>query len=91
MEQRGAKNIITTSDKFTTPNGAEGVKTFGTMDTPIREGSEKKIKVNYNIFTFSANNKVLQQIIMIWRQDDEYLEKIVERMENSIELQAKIE
>ena len=91
LEQRGAKNIIITSDKFTTPNGAEGVKTFGTMDIPIREGSEKSIKVNYNIFTFSANNKVLQQIIMIWRQDDEYLEKIVERMENSIELQAKTE
>ena len=91
LEQRGAKNIITTSDKFTTPNGAEGLKTLGTMDIPIREGSDKKVKVNYNIFTFSGNNKVLQKIIMIWRQDDEYLEKIVERMENSIELQAKTE
>ena len=91
LEQRGAKNIITTSDKFTTPNGAEGLKTLGTMDIPIREGSDKKVKVDYNIFTFSGNNKVLQKIIMIWRQDDEYLEKIVERMENSIELQAKTE
>ena len=91
LEQRGAKNIITTSDKFTTPNGSEGLKTLGTMDIPIREGSDKKVKVDYNIFTFSGNNKVLQKIIMIWRQDDEYLEKIVERMENSIELQAKTE
>ena len=89
MESRGAKNILTKDDKFTTPNGAEGVKTHGTMDFPLKEGSEKEVKVNYYLFTFTSENKVLQQIIFIWRQNDDYTDKIVERMENSIELQQK--
>lgn len=91
LEQRGAKNIITTSNKFSTPNGAEGIKTDGTMDVPIKEGSEKIVKVNYNIFIFSGDSKVLQQIILIWRENDDYLERIVERIESSIELQVKTE
>lgn len=91
MESRGAKNIITKDDQFTTPNGAKGVKTHGTMDFPIKEGSDRHIKANYNLFTFSAENKVLQQIIFIWRQNDNYTDNIVERMENSIELQPKTE
>lgn len=91
MEAKGAKNILSTSDKFTTPNGAEGIKTTGTMDVPISEGSNSLFDANYNIFTFSSNAKVLQQIVFIWRQDDEYTNKVVERMQSSIELQTKKE
>ena len=91
MEARGAKNIITKDDKFTTPNGAVGVKTHGTMDFPIKEGSDNYINANYYLFTFTAEKKVLQQIIFIWRQNDEYTDQIVERMENSLELQQKAE
>lgn len=91
MEAKGAKNILSNSDKFTTPNGAEGIKTTGTMDVPMTEGSDRLFDANYDIFTFSSNNKVLQQIIFIWRKNDEYTDTIVERMQNSIELQAKTE
>ena len=70
MEAKGAKNIVTLNDKFTTPNGAEGVKTNGTLDLPIKEGSDSYFDANYNIFTFSAENKVLQQVLIIWRQND---------------------
>lgn len=91
MEARGARNIITKDDKFTTPNGAVGVKTHGTMDFPIKEGSDTYINANYYLFTFTAEKKVLQQIIFIWRQNDEYTDQIVERMENSLELQQKTE
>ncbi|WP_452602845.1 BatD family protein [Pontimicrobium sp. MEBiC06410] len=89
FEQQGVQNIILNKDKFTTPNGAEGVKTTGSGDFPtLIEGNTEKGK--FTLFTFSSEN-VLQQIIMTWRHDDTYADQIVERMINSIELKPKEE
>lgn len=91
FEEKGAKNIITKNDKFTTPNGAEGLKTHGTMQMPEEEGSTNYIDSYYTMLSFTSNNQVIQQVIITWRKDDEYTDETVQRITNSIELQEKIE
>ncbi|WP_347923424.1 hypothetical protein [Pontimicrobium sp. SW4] len=87
FENRGAKNIITKSEQFITPNGQEGIKTFGTADFVTEKGSEER--GNYVILGFTTQN-LLQEVILVWKKDDVYADQIMERILNSIEL-IKIE
>lgn len=86
LESKGARNILTKNEKFTTPNGAEGIKTHGTLEYPIIENSDKYINGKYTSLSFTSDNKVIQQIILTWRQNDTYADEIIERILNSIEL-----
>lgn len=85
LEDRGARNILTHSEKFTTPNGAEGVKTSGTMQFPL-PGTQNFIGGKYMLLSFVANNQIIQQITLAWRDNDVYADDIAERILNSIEL-----
>jgi hypothetical protein len=84
LEKRGAQNIITKNEQFITPNGQEGLKTYGTADFNIPQ-TGKVEKGNYIILGFTTEN-VLQQVILIWKKDDVYADQIIDRMLNSIEL-----
>lgn len=84
FETAGAQNIITLNEKFVTPNGAEGLKVYGTLDIPVAN-SDKFEKGSYIILGFTAEN-VIQQIALTWRADDVYADEIVERILNSVEL-----
>jgi hypothetical protein len=84
LEKRGAQNIITKNEQFITPNGQEGLKTYGTADFNIPQ-TGKVEKGNYIILGFTTEN-VLQQVILIWKYDDVYANQIIDRMLNSIEL-----
>ena len=83
--EKTTKNIITKNEKFVTPNGAEGIKTFGSLEYPIGN-TENFVNGKYASLSFTAENKVMQQIIITWRQDDVYADQIVERILNSVEL-----
>lgn len=85
LEDRGARNILTHSEKFTTPNGAEGVKTSGTMQFPL-PGTQNFIGGKYMLLSFVANNQIIQQVTLAWRDNDVYADDIAERILNSIEL-----
>lgn len=87
LESRGAKNIITKSEQFITPNGQEGIKTFGTADFVTESGNEER--GNYAILGFTTQN-LLQEVILVWKKDDVYADQIMERILDSIEL-IKIE
>ena len=82
FEKQGAKNIITRNEQFITPNGQEGVKTFGTGEFLV---GENLVKSEYIILGFSTPN-ILQQVILTWTANDIYADQIVERILNSIEL-----
>ncbi len=84
MEQQGAQDIVVLRDKFTTPNGAEGLKTYGTLKAknPITQTEQDG---NYILLQFASEN-ILQQIIITSPRDDVYAEQIVERILNSVEL-----
>jgi len=86
LESRGARNILTKNEKFTTPNGAEGIKTYGTLDYPLNNNKDKYINGKYTSLSFTSSGKVIQQIILTWRKDDVYADKIMERVLNSVEL-----
>ena len=82
FEKEGAKNIISRNEQFITPNGQEGVKTFGTAEFIINDTLTKGA---YVVLGFSTRN-LLQQVILIWKEDDVYADQIIERILNSIEL-----
>lgn len=86
FEKRGFVATITKNEKYVTPNGAEGLKTFGTGTVSnIKEGIE--VSGEYAFLTFQAEN-VVQQLFISWLPDDEYSSKIAERVLQSVELQA---
>lgn len=84
FENAGAQNIITKREKFVTPNGAEGLKVYGTMDAPVL-GTDELEKGNYVILGFTAEN-VVQEVMIFHKENDVYAEKILERVLNSVEL-----
>jgi hypothetical protein len=84
LEKNGIKNLITRNEQFITPNGQEGLKTYGTADFPIL-GQDKLVKGNYILLGFTTQN-ILQQVVISWRDEDVYSDEIVERILNSIEL-----
>ena len=84
LEAKGAQNIITRNEQFITPNGQEGIKTFGTADF-VLPVTGKVEKGNYIILGFTTQN-IIQQVVLIWKQDDTYADEIIDRVLNSIEL-----
>ena len=88
-EGQGVQNIIIKNDKFVTPNGAEGLKVYGTGDFPTLKPNSLE-KGNYVMLAFTAEN-VMQQVILTWRTTDIYADQIVERILNSVELKKEEE
>ncbi|WP_232735115.1 hypothetical protein [Olleya sp. Bg11-27] len=88
IEAEGGRNIIANKDKFKTPNGAEGVKTSGTLEYPTDDSKEDYVKGQFVILSF-ANEQVMQQIIITYLKDDIYLDQVVERIIASVELKEK--
>ncbi len=83
-ESKGVQNMIVQNEKFVTPNGAEGLKTFGVADFPTIIPNQTA-KGNYIILGFTAEN-IVQQVVLVWRENDVYADQMMERILNSIEL-----
>ncbi|MEH6408375.1 MAG: hypothetical protein V7767_13950, partial [Leeuwenhoekiella sp.] len=88
FEAKGAKNLLVKNEKYTTPNGAEGLKTFGTGDFPDDGKPGKFDKGEYLMVSFTSPG-VVQQIIVAWREDDKYAKEIADRVIDSAELQKQ--
>lgn len=87
LEQQGARNIIVKDEDFTTLQGVEGVKVFGTleMEHPRREG--EYIGKEYTILNFAVGGG-FQQITVIYDEQDEYADEIAGRIINSVEFET---
>ncbi|MDT0676422.1 LPXTG cell wall anchor domain-containing protein [Autumnicola musiva] len=84
LESQGAQNIIMKREEFTTLNGAEGIRAFGTLEieNPVTgELTQNK----YEILNF-AENGGYQQITVIYDVEDVYAEEIAQRLIDSVEL-----
>lgn len=89
METMGASDIVVLKDKFTTPNGAEGIKVYGTLKSPNPLNPEsEKLSAQYVMLIFSAKS-VLQQVVITYPEKDHYADNIVTKILASIELQQK--
>ena len=89
LEGAGAKNLLVKSEKYTTPNGAEGLKTFGSGDFPEEGKPGEFTKGEYLMLSFTTPG-VIQQIVVSWREDDQYAKQIADRIINSVELQKQV-
>jgi len=84
IEKLGVKNIITKFESFQTPNGAEGLLIYGSADFPSEKLNDFK-KTKYKIFGF-VNNEDFKQVFLSWQEDDDYIDKIINTIVDSIEL-----
>ncbi|PNQ74899.1 hypothetical protein C1T31_01830 [Hanstruepera neustonica] len=89
LEKSGIENIFVKTDKFVTPNSAEGLKTFGSASFPY-PNSDKFVDGEYVLLHFTAEN-IIQQIAITYHSGDEYAEEIVARILNSVELKPAAE
>ncbi len=84
LESKGVQNMVVKDEPFETLNGAEGLKTYGKADFPTGKPGTLH-KGNYVILAFNSNN-VIQEVMITWKDQDVYAEKIVDRILNSVEL-----
>jgi hypothetical protein len=73
------------TEDFDTQDGISGKKAYGTM-TMLDKIKGQSTKMYYEVLVFSQNNGV-QQITILHKEGDEYGQKIMERVLNSVELQ----
>lgn len=85
-KQERIKNIIVKDDVYYTPEGAEGLKQYGTLAFKNKKGDFDKKK--YTIINFMRPGN-LKRLTMIWNIEDIYAEKIVEKVMGSIEIKAE--
>lgn len=82
-----AKDILVKQESFTTPDGAEGLRAYGsmTMPNPLSDGG---VKYDYEILYFKQANGI-QQVTMMYPATDEDAPKIVDRIKNSVEFRKQ--
>nr|WP_230934819.1 BatD family protein [Psychroserpens luteolus] len=86
LENNGARNLIVKQEQFITPNAAEGLKVFGTGEFPT-DVKDQYRSGEYLILIFVADDKsVMQKVALIWNNEDEYTNQIMDRILNSVEL-----
>ncbi|WP_304157004.1 BatD family protein [Mesonia mobilis] len=84
LENKGAKNIIIKQEKFTTADGSEGAKIFGSFN--IEDPVSKKIEMkSYVHLYFAAQGGNSVSIFVSTTDEDEGFEEITNRIINSIE------
>ncbi len=83
-EAMGAQNILFKQEEFNTDKGISGVKAYGTM-VMLDKVQNKSQKLYYEILLFKQDGG-LQEIVISYREGDEYGKKILDRIINSVEL-----
>lgn len=86
IEALGIKLDVVKNDPYKTPNGAEGLKTFGNGSFKPANAKEA-FEIEYTSLIFQAGN-IIQQLTLVWSKKDSHAKQIAERMLNSVELQA---
>ena len=86
-EAMKAKDILVKQESFSTADGAEGLRAFGSMVMP-NPLSDDGVKYDYEILYFKQANGV-QQVTMVYPTTDEYAPKIVDRIKNSVEFRKR--
>src|SRR5690606_14771809 len=86
LEAQGAQNMIVKMEQFETGGMIEGRKAYGTysMIDPIRRESTK---CYYEILLFGQAGG-MQQVLIVYREDDKYAKEISTRVLKSVELKS---
>jgi hypothetical protein len=89
LEVFGAQNVIVKVDDYEDPKGLTGKKAEGTF-TALDPISKENIKMNYAILVFSQS-KGMQELVLVFKQEDKYAAEIMEKIIGSIELRKAAE
>lgn len=89
LEASGAKNLIVKTEKYTTPEGTEGLRVFGSGEFPQTLNKKNFDAGEYELLLFTTPG-VLQQVLVAWREDDQYAAQMAQRIINSVELQKTV-
>lgn len=87
FEKKGAKNIITKNEEFTTISGVKGLKTYGSGKFKVPD-SDELVRGKYMIFSFGGPG-FQQQILITWLDEDVYAEEIVDRIVSTLEVKIE--
>lgn len=84
LEQLGVDIITVKDEEFDDSNGLKGKKAYGSMfvQNPL---DKEKAKMTYEIYVFSQVGGV-QELFLIYREEDQYAKEIMERVFNSVEM-----
>ena len=88
LEQKGAKNIITKDEEFTTVTGVKGVKVYGSAQFALPD-SKETVLGRYSVLLFGGPG-FQQQIMLTWKDGDNYAEKIVDRILDTAEVKTEV-
>lgn len=88
LEEKGAKNIITKQEEFTTISGVKGIKVFGSGQFAVPE-SKELVRGKYSVLLFGGKG-FQQQIILTWQDGDTYAEEIIDRILRTVEVKTEV-
>jgi hypothetical protein len=86
LERSGAKNLVVKRDDFETEKGIKGLKAYGEFNVRVSDNKVLKQKSTYELLLFAQQNG-LQEVLIVYQDDDKYAEEIKKRIEASIELE----
>ena len=82
LEKIGVENLLPKRDVFVSASGAKGLKTFGSAN--FKFPAQPENDAEFIILNFSDSLR-LHQLVLLWRANDKYVNKIVERVLSSVE------
>lgn len=85
---KGAKNIITKQEEFSSASGVPGLKVYGSGTFQVNK-TGGRIKGKYAIILFGGKG-FQQQIVLSWEDGDAYAEEIINRIINSIDVKTQV-
>lgn len=88
FEKKGARNIITKQEEFTTLTGITGIKVYGS-GTFFAEGSKTPVKGQYAIYLFGGKG-FQQRVLVSWEEEDPYAAEMAERITKSIDVKTQV-
>ena len=86
LEENGATNLVVKKEDFSTNEGIEGRKAYGTFNAVLPSGQQLQKKQHYQIVLF-AQKGALQQLVLSYSDDDRYAEDVANRIINSVEIE----
>lgn len=86
MEEKGAKNLFINKDGFETGQGIDGIRAFGEFNLMVSGNRILKKTSSYELLVF-AQQGGLQEVLIVYQDDEKYAKDIVERIIQSIELE----
>lgn len=89
MEADGAKNLLVMRDDFETGKGINGIRATGEFNLQVSEKKVLKKTSSYELLLFAQQNG-LQEVLIVFQDDEKYAPQIVKRIIESIELEITL-